>query len=116
MSQNNRACYTCGKLYSYCFSCPDDPRPRWTFMFCCENCKDIFEILTSYGAGHITAQETINLLKKYDLQNKDLSSYSYGIQKLMNQINNELSSTIEEDMLSLPITQNTKKKKQKTTK
>ena len=45
MSQNNRACYTCGKLYSYCFSCPDDPRPRWTFMFCCEECKEIFEIV-----------------------------------------------------------------------
>lgn len=26
MGKENRICYTCGKSYHYCFSCPDDPR------------------------------------------------------------------------------------------
>jgi len=113
MSQNNRACYTCGKLYSYCFSCPDDPRPRWTFMFCCEECKEIFEILTSYGAGHKTARETRDLLAKYDLQNKDLSSYSYGTQKLLKQIDEELNKEAVIDLEVKNISKSKKSKKAK---
>ena len=92
MGKNNRTCYTCGKKYSYCFSCPDDPRPRWSYMFDCEECKDIFEIVTSYGTGSYSAQETYEKLQKYNLEDKDFSTYSYGVQKLMKQLFEELNS------------------------
>lgn len=80
MGKTNRTCYTCGKEYYYCFSCPDDARPTWSYMFCCEDCKDIFTALSEYNNGRLEAKEAYSLVK--DKIGNNINSYSEGIQKL----------------------------------
>lgn len=90
MGKDNRICYTCGKAYHYCFSCPDDPRPRWTFMFCCERCKDVFTILTDFEAGHITAEEANQKLVQYEITKEEIATYPDSIRYSFSKLNEGL--------------------------
>lgn len=93
MKKDNRICYTCGKAYHYCFSCPDDPRPRWTFMFCCEECRDIFVTLTDYESGHLIAEEAYNKLREYKLDDEKIGSYDATVQASFKKLNEELKKS-----------------------
>lgn len=85
---NNRKCYTCGKEYHYCYSCPDELRPTYLAMFCCEECLKVFDTLCDYDSQKITAQKAYETIKDYIPE--DLSNYSEGCQKLIKQIKEEL--------------------------
>lgn len=68
MVKNNKTCILCGKKYSYCNSCAEfDHLPRWMEIYCTANCKDIFNILSSYNMKHKTKEEARTLLEKCDL-------------------------------------------------
>ena len=68
MVRNNKTCILCGKKYSYCSGCAEfDHLPRWMECYCSENCKDIFNILSSYNMNHKTKEEAKTLLEKCDL-------------------------------------------------
>ena len=58
MVRNNKTCILCGNKYSYCSGCAEfDHLPRWMECYCSENCKDIFNILSSYNMNHKTKEE-----------------------------------------------------------
>lgn len=88
MQQANRTCYSCGEKYHYCFSCPDDTRPTWLFMFCCEDCRDIFNTMSDYNYNHISAEDANEVIRAK--MKKPLISYSKGIQTLTKQLVNEI--------------------------
>lgn len=75
MVRNNKTCILCGNKYSYCSGCAEfDHLPRWMECYCSENCKDIFNILSSYNMNHKTKEEAKALLEKCDLTMTDTYS------------------------------------------
>ena len=65
MARTNRECYTCGRSYYFCPSCPSDTKKETFYnMFCCERCSNIFKTLTDETFKKIsTAQCKEKLLK-----------------------------------------------------
>ena len=57
MSKNDlRMCCVCHKEYSFCPVCnPEDRlKPTWHFAYCSENCKDIYNITSSFENGRLS--------------------------------------------------------------
>lgn len=70
--QNNRTCIICRKEYHYCPNCGEDAgKPTWYFVFDSQNCKDIYDICTSYRDKEITIGEAYKKLQDVDLSGVD---------------------------------------------
>ena len=65
MAKTNRKCYTCGKEYYYCPTCPSETKKETFYnMFHCERCSKIFKTLTDETFKRLTiAQCKEELLK-----------------------------------------------------
>ena len=95
MVRNNKTCILCGNKYSYCSGCAEfDHLPRWMECYCSENCKDIFNILSSYNMNHKTKEEAKALLEKCDLTMTD--TYSEFNKNCINSIIADEISTLAE--------------------
>lgn len=95
MVRNNKTCILCGNKYSYCSGCAEfDHLPRWMECYCSENCKDIFNILSSYNMNHKTKEEAKALLEKCDLTMTD--TYSEFNKNCINSIMADKISTLDE--------------------
>lgn len=58
--------------YRYCNQCNEfNPDETWRFLFCCENCRNIYRIVDEYDAKKITANEAKEKLEKCDLTKID---------------------------------------------
>ena len=80
MSKNDlRTCCVCHKEYSFCPVCnPEDRfKPTWHFAYCSENCKDIYNITSSFKDGRMTDIEAKAKLEKLDLSRKEYFGESY---------------------------------------
>ena len=89
MAKRDRICYSCGTKYEYCPSCASDYlKPKWMFCFCCEECKDVFGILSDYNTAEskVTKDEVKEVLKKYNIKNFD--RYNDDIQRQLKEIVN----------------------------
>lgn len=74
MKKTNRICLTCGKAYSYCPNCTEDElKPTWMALYDTENCREIFNTLTEYNAGLITAKVADERISKCDTNSAILS-------------------------------------------
>lgn len=74
MKKTNRICLTCGKAYSYCPNCTEDElKPTWMALYDTENCREIFNTLTEYNAGIITAKVADERISKCDTNSAILS-------------------------------------------
>ena len=72
MKANNKKCILCGKTYTYCSRCEEfDHLPRWMEIYCSDNCRTIFNTLTSYNSKTISANEALNILNTCDLSDVD---------------------------------------------
>lgn len=72
MNKFDRECVICKTHYSYCPNCHHyDNLPRWMFLFCSQNCHDIYQELADYGNGEKTLSKTRAALKKLDLSRLD---------------------------------------------
>lgn len=80
MSKNDlRMCCVCHEEYSFCPVCnPEDRlKPTWHFAYCSENCKDIYNITSSFEDGRMTDIEAKAKLEKLDLSKKEYLGESY---------------------------------------
>lgn len=80
MSKNDlRMCCVCHKEYSFCPVCnPEDRlKPIWHFAYCSENCKDIYNITSSFENGRLSDIDAKAKLEKLDLNEKDNFGESY---------------------------------------
>ena len=83
--QTNRVCKTCGKKYFYCSNCDKkNNSPEWMLMWHDENCKNIWEIVSSYLQRQITIQEANAKLQKCNL--KAVFSYPEKIRNIIEEI------------------------------
>ena len=66
--KNNKTCYTCGKVYTYCPSCGEFAHlPKWHNMFHDENCMKIFDVASAYATGLASPVEAADFLKECDI-------------------------------------------------
>lgn len=78
MGNKERICSVCRCTYKYCPSCKDDAKkPTWLFAFCSENCKDIYNITSSFEDGRMADIEAKEKLEKLDLSRKEYFGESY---------------------------------------
>ena len=79
MNKNNlRMCCVCHKEYPFCLCNPEDRlKPAWHFAYCSENCKDIYNITSSFENGRLSDIDAKAKLEKLDLNEKDNFGESY---------------------------------------
>ena len=79
MSKNDlRMCCVCHKEYPFCLCNPEDRlKPTWHFAYCSENCKDIYNITSSFENGRLSDIDAKAKLEKLDLNEKDNFGESY---------------------------------------
>ena len=78
MVSKERICSVCKRTYKYCSLCKDDAKkPTWLFAFCSENCKDIYNITSSFEDGRMRDVEAKAKLEKLDLSRKEYFGESY---------------------------------------
>lgn len=85
-----RKCILCGKTYKYCPHCRDyDSLPKWMTMFDRSECKEIFDAVSEFNFGNISALEAKNVLDKYP--NEDYSLYTQITQKSIKEIDSKVN-------------------------
>lgn len=83
--QTNRICKTCGKKYFFCSNCDKNLNdPQWKLMWHDENCKNIFEIVSSYVQKQISKEVAKKKLEKCNL--KELYSFKDNIRIIIEEI------------------------------
>ena len=89
MARGERTCYTCRTSYDYCPNCITGyNKPKWMFCFCCEECKDVYEVISNYNTTNsgTTKEDVKSVLDKHNVKNYD--KYHDSIQKSLNKIVN----------------------------
>lgn len=96
MERKLRYCSCCGREYRFCRRCHEDKdKPYWYFCFCCENCKNIYEVTSNFENGNIDANEAKVQLDKLDLSeiNSFGESYKSSINKIMKSVSTKKKSS-----------------------
>lgn len=91
-----RTCVVDNSKYNYCPKCGhDDPMESWRRNFCSENCREIYNVSSSYVRKMLTANEAKQLLNGLDISklNNFNTSYKNTISDIMF---NAVSETIVE--------------------
>lgn len=83
-------CRICTSNYDYCHSCAITKNPFKNAGYCGEDCYHISMILQKHSGHKATAKETVESLKSYNIESKQLKP---GVQAHYQQI---LDSIIEE--------------------
>lgn len=65
--RGDRKCIVDAKNYNYCPHCKDNPNETWRFLFCSENCRDIYHTLEDWVAKKITSDVAREQLNNYTL-------------------------------------------------
>jgi endogenous inhibitor of DNA gyrase (YacG/DUF329 family) len=105
----SRICCVDGVNYKYCPKCKGyNPYETWRFVFCSENCKDIYNVTSSFEDGRISASEAKSQLDKLDLSKSEKFGESYK-----NSIAKIYAETIE---IPAPIVEKTPDKVEESTK
>ena len=86
MRKPNRKCVICGHEYFYCTSgCQDSlGKPSWMTSFCCDNCKQIYEVVAKYNFDKTTAKDARIILDSCDLSKKE--KFTPATQRLIAEI------------------------------
>ena len=80
MAKINRECYTCGKEYYYCPTCPSETKKETFYnMFHCERCSKIFKTLTDETFKYITTAQCKEQLIKLNVSTNE--EFKDGIKK-----------------------------------
>lgn len=92
MSEKKRTCLVCRTKYDWCNHCSSKAHDReeWKNIYCSENCKDIFDIVSAREFNHIGSLEA-----KTKLQSKDLSGLE-GFREDLKKIVKDILNTPEE--------------------
>lgn len=113
MVRGERSCCLCTKIYKYCPDCSGTVKKgeTWRMLYCSENCRDIFNVLSQKAFGHIGNEEAAERLSKLDITKR-----AQFRQDLKDQVNSILSSVKKEETESVPVKEEPKtfqKKRQK---
>lgn len=83
--KHEKICTVCNTKYQYCPNCDSyNLEPRWKFLFCSENCNEIFNTVAQFEGGAINADEARKILDKCDL--KKAQPLGAGVKEGVNKI------------------------------
>lgn len=85
MAKYNK-CVVCGNTYEYCQNC-DKSKKYWKTTFCCESCKKLYDLVSSFYAGVITKEKAKEEFKTFTIE--DINKYNKSIQQFVFDINYE---------------------------
>lgn len=93
MVKNNKKCLVCGAVYSYCGSCAEYRHlPTWMTTFHSDNCRRVFNIVSSYNAGSLSKEDALIRLNDCDLTDKN--KYSRKVSEVIDEIRTAKVETI----------------------
>lgn len=73
-----RTCAVCYSSYKFCPRCSEDANKEpWHFTFCSSNCKNIYDVTSSFEDGRISKDEAASKLKDLDLSKREYFGKSY---------------------------------------
>lgn len=91
-----RKCICCGVEYEYCPNCNSDSRyPKWMVSYDTESCKDVFNVVSGYNMGIISADSVKGVLNKYSIT--DYSKYKDSIAKVLKEITKANEQPVKAD-------------------
>ena len=85
--RGDRKCIVDAKQYNYCPHCKDNPNETWRFLFCSENCRDIYHVLELWVAKKLTSEQAREQLNNYELP--PLDTIKAALRANIAQINKE---------------------------
>lgn len=101
---NEHKCWACGRIYEYCRRCAITPVIYKAEGFCSENCHGVFNILSKHGCNLITAEQTLEELAAYQIDEKFNDGIMAHIMSLESQvIIKEETSSIEEEIIPVDV-------------
>ena len=102
MGKDLRTCVICQSKYEYCPKCNRDvDKPTWYFIFCSENCKSIYEVMSAYECGDIdakTANESLIKLNVSKIDNLE-KSYKSTLAKIDSELKETQSKTVVDEKI-----------------
>ena len=99
MAKLNRTCTICHKKYSYCPTCAvDSNKPTWMAVFCCEGCKDLYNLINDYRYKLLSKEEAFYKLNGLDLSNVDKlpDNFKFMLNEILSVKGNSKEEVIEE--------------------
>lgn len=83
----NRTCCICGQPYHFCPVCnsEDAGKPTWYFVFCSENCKNIYNVCTDWRDGNISKEKASEKIAKLNIDGLEnfADATKYQIKELL---------------------------------
>lgn len=74
MARGDRICLICGKNYHYCPHCEDTKSTdTWKALYCSLACRTVFDTLSKFVNGHITADVAYEKLSALNVDNMKLN-------------------------------------------
>lgn len=96
-----RTCCVCRRSYHFCPVCNEEDKNKepWYFVYCSENCKDIYNVMSSFENGKIDAETANEQLSKLDLSQKDNfgNSYKNTLSKISTEIDKIKADAFKEN-------------------
>lgn len=85
-----RTCCVCHDQYYFCPVCNsnDADLETWHFVYCSENCKDIYNATSKFENGEITAHDAQDKLKALDLSK--IANFGESYQRSISKIKKEV--------------------------
>lgn len=67
-----RTCMVDRKQYTYCPKCgKDNPNETWRFLFCSDNCRQIYHVVEDYKKEKISISEANSKLNNFSITDKE---------------------------------------------
>ncbi len=76
-----RTCLCCGKEFDYCPTCEKYKGTPMSAGFDCEECKEIFNIVSGHNIGVVTLDDVKAVLDKYNIE--DVSVYKGVVKEIL---------------------------------
>lgn len=76
-----RVCLCCGKKFEYCPTCEKYKNTPMSAGFDCEECKEIFNVVSGYNIGVATIEDVKAVLDKYNIE--DVSVYKGVVKEVL---------------------------------
>ena len=110
-----KKCIICGRTYKFCGHCNKiSSSELWRNLYCCEDCREIFDTCSRYEGKSLSANEAYDRLVKCGFANKKIQPSVKGtVEKILGNIvkvddtpTEELKTKVEE-----PVTEEEKPKR-----
>lgn len=91
MARDNKICVSCGKKYSFCPNCGAKKyHEMWKNLYCSQNCKRVFDIVSDYVGGLLPASAAKEKLSECDLTTDFKQNLRARIDEIMNSTESEI--------------------------